>query len=606
MKTVILLVALETDCYRRRVRIEALEQRRLLAADAFQIFGTDGDDVMSINAGPYGAQVTLNGATQSFTYDDANGIEVLGGGGNDTIDIVAHDVGDVTVRGGGGNDDLLIHDSGHTGYYFGDAGDDNLRVYRSSWTQRIFSGGAGNDTVDFSGFVNEWFPVTVTLDNVANDGSPTELSSGMDPGPDNVLDDVERIIGTPGPDTMVGSDHDEIFIARGGDDIVSGGGGNDLIQAGAGNDTLSGGDDADTLNAGSGDDSIDSGSSDTVIDPASAPVSEGELRVNGTSGDDVIKLTYDSLDDSITVNINGTLSVADARDISHIRIVGGAGNDYIRAETGVDSTILGDDTVSAGGNDTIISGWSNDQIYGGGGNDYLMGRGGLDSLYGEAGDDTLVGGADDDSLDGGDGNNVLIAGDADVPAEPAPVAPTDSTLPSSPSMTVALARKALRITGTVGDDQILLRRRASKAGMLEVIVNGVKSSYRFASLKQVIVDANAGNDVITFDASLNGNRFDARIYGGAGDDNITGSANADRICGGDGNDTVNAGGGNDSVYGDAGNDRLYGGDGTDYLCSGLGKDILRGGAGRDKLAVVSKQRADLRNNSGDRIVQELL
>src|SRR5437762_13905245 len=108
MKTVKHFVAaLPIDRSLKLVRIEPLEQRRLLAGDAFQIFGTDGDDVMQINAGPSSAQVQLNGTTQTFTYEDGSGIDVLGGGGNDTIDVVAYGM-DVTLHGGNGNDDLLI------------------------------------------------------------------------------------------------------------------------------------------------------------------------------------------------------------------------------------------------------------------------------------------------------------------------------------------------------------------------------------------------------------------------------------------------------------------------------------------------------------------
>ena len=47
---------------------------------------------------------------------------------------------DVTVHGGAGDDSILIYSPHHNGFYFGDAGDDTFRVYRSSWTARDFHG----------------------------------------------------------------------------------------------------------------------------------------------------------------------------------------------------------------------------------------------------------------------------------------------------------------------------------------------------------------------------------------------------------------------------------------------------------------------------------
>jgi Ca2+-binding RTX toxin-like protein len=94
-------------------------------------------------------------------------------------------------------------------------------------------------------------------------------------------------------------------------------------------------------------------------------------------------------------------------------IVGGAGDDCIKAS-------LGNDKLYAGkGNDTIIGGPGNDLIFGGPGSDRLFGEGGKNQIYagtgntllvGGAGSNLLVGGPGKDQLFGGRGHDVLLAG----------------------------------------------------------------------------------------------------------------------------------------------------------------------------------------------------
>jgi Ca2+-binding RTX toxin-like protein len=85
-------------------------------------------------------------------------------------------------------------------------------------------------------------------------------------------------------------------------------------------------------------------------------------------------------------------------------IYGGGGNDLING-AGVSDLIFGgygNDTIHGnGGDDTIYGDAGNDQLWGGGGNDSIVGSSGQDSLFGEAGNDTLSGGTQTDRLDGG-------------------------------------------------------------------------------------------------------------------------------------------------------------------------------------------------------------
>lgn len=104
----------------------------------------------------------------------------------------------------------------------------------------------------------------VTLDGQPDDGVPGEG--------DNVFSDVEDITGTPGPDTIIGSDTNNDITGGGGEDVLQGMGGNDRIR---GSGTLSGGlgDDnlvasrngrVDTVNCGGGQDWADVDQTDLV------------------------------------------------------------------------------------------------------------------------------------------------------------------------------------------------------------------------------------------------------------------------------------------------------------------------------------------------------
>ena len=84
--------------------------------------------------------------------------------------------------------------------------------------------------------------------------------------------------------------------------------------------------------------------------PATIVGTEGNDRINGTPGDDVI------------VGLGG-------RD----RIAGGAGNDLI---------------CGYGGHDTVSGGPGADRLFGGGGRDHIMGNKGRDRIDGGKGQDT--------------------------------------------------------------------------------------------------------------------------------------------------------------------------------------------------------------------------
>ncbi|HTL30447.1 MAG TPA: calcium-binding protein [Tepidisphaeraceae bacterium] len=184
------------------------------------------------------------------------GMNVIGGEGNDTLrggsgpDLIKGNTGNDSEYGNGGNDQL-----------FGDEDQDLLDG--GTGADRI-SGGTGNDNATYA---TRTTPVTVTIDGVANDGTP---ASGTTPGEgDNVLTDVENLTGGFAGDKLTGSSAANIIYGAGGADQINGldgndnligGGGNDTIHGNAGGDKISGGSDNDQLFGDAGRDSIDGGS----------------------------------------------------------------------------------------------------------------------------------------------------------------------------------------------------------------------------------------------------------------------------------------------------------------------------------------------------------
>jgi Ca2+-binding RTX toxin-like protein len=176
-----------------------------------------------------------------------------------------------------------------------------------------------------------------------------------------------------------------------------------------------------------------------------------------------------------------------------------------------------------------------------------------------------------------------------------PVTPPQT--PSNQLSSMSFSKGTLSITGTSGDDQIILSRLPSDPSKLKVSFNGKTSVYKLSDVSQIVIHGGDGNDTIAFNEKSGKIAIASKIYGDAGNDNITGGSGVDRIYGGDGNDWIEGGGGNDVIYGEAGNDRLFGGAGRDHIDGGAGVNVLRGEDGVDSLFANAGD--DLRGNKGD-------
>lgn len=248
-----------------------------------------------------------------------------------------------------------------------------------------------------------------------------------------------------------------------------------------------------------------------------------------------------------------------------------------------------------------------DQINGGAGDDILRGFGGADTLDGGAGADRFIWNAGDgaDRVEGGaDADTAFFAGDRFVVSSSAGhalatnLAETvdlhgvetlnlhgstagasftvgDLTTTDVRQVAIGLdaAANAVVLTGAATGDlfevQILnggtLRAFDTVAGVLQTIV-----ASKLDSTDQVTIDAGAGNDSITLEASPGVvGPAPMSAHGGTGDDTLTGSA------------------GSDLLFGDAGDDRIVSGGGADRIDGGAGADIqlISGGNGVDTVTL---------------------
>jgi Ca2+-binding RTX toxin-like protein len=174
--------------------------------------------------------------------------------------------GNDSLNGGAGNDHLL-----------GENGNDTLN---GGVGADVVSGGAG---LDVATYATRNVQVTVTIGSGANDGATAEK--------DNVLDDVEGVVGGSGPDLLTGED---------GANTLSGGAGADHLNGLGGDDTLNGGTGADTLAGGSGDEHIIGGPNPD--------------KITGGTGDDTIN-AQDGAKDTIDCGTGNDRVTVDAIDV---------------------------------------------------------------------------------------------------------------------------------------------------------------------------------------------------------------------------------------------------------------------------------------------------
>ncbi|MGA2233021.1 MAG: putative Ig domain-containing protein, partial [Tepidisphaeraceae bacterium] len=347
--------------------------------------GTDLNDVASISYSDGNVIVTIDALTDTFALSSVTGINIDLGLGNDSITLGAG-VPAVNFNGGAGNDSVIANNSA-ADTLAGGAGDD-----------RIVGGGKGS--------------------SLSGNGGNDILA------PENRH---ETVNGGGGNDTVSGAGHDSMRGGAGDDIFLDGGVKKDSINGGAGlnfaqynpTDVMSNiyeafdppapatpsvngavvSSDLSELSA----DSLVGGTAD-ASGVVSAGVVDGELKVTGTSGPDVISVTLNGAGTKLKVVGNGASAGSfKLSGLTGIHANGGPGADSITIGSTVTlpATLLGN-----GGADTLVGGDGDNVLIGGAGGDSLVGGAGTNLLVPDGNTSFLTGPAGNDTLDGGTGFSI--------------------------------------------------------------------------------------------------------------------------------------------------------------------------------------------------------
>jgi Ca2+-binding RTX toxin-like protein len=327
-----------------------------------QVSGGDGNDAL---AGDDGVD-RMGGDDGEDRLDGGAGVDDLdGGGGRDAVvggdgdDLLQSTDGGDALEGGAGNDQLEGDDldnalSGGSGAdrlnSYGGAdrllGDDGDDVLSAGAGADVASGGGGRDTVSYD---ESFSGVAVSLNGAADDGAVGEG--------DNVLGDVEVVVGSAANDTLVagafavqlqGGVGDDTLVGSPQGDLLSGGAGADTMDGAGGPDALSGGDDLDAVTYAA--------RAGAVAVSVGTPGGDGQAG----EGDDVAADVERVIGTALADRLSGADGLA-------VELEGGGGNDQIALprETAVESQLgLGTSRAMCGTGTDTVTGGLDDQIDG--------------------------------------------------------------------------------------------------------------------------------------------------------------------------------------------------------------------------------------------------
>jgi Ca2+-binding RTX toxin-like protein len=546
----------------------------LALGDGADSFSAQGQNSLTITALGSGTQADVN-ASQPLT--------VFGGVGNDTL---KGGLGNDTLNGGEGND--LFQTNATTASVTADGAD-------------VYVGGAGTDTVDYSGrtvavnvsvaptMTNGWVKSTVSIFNASitdqqtliftgSGGAQTVTFGANDGNPVVGAAAILAAIGTPTGVNVTVGDRGELLVERdtagavtvagtaatalfGAASVTNNGttallsdandglsGENDDVRndvenltGGTANDVLTGSTFANLINGGGGDDNISGGPGGTCSGAGSDTDS-----LNGGDGNDIFQMGFAS-------------NCSDLLD-------GGAGSDYANFEMRTAALTIDIDGAADDGESAELDNVKAtiEGVLGGEGADIITGSAAADDLHGGLGADSLIGGAGNDSLNGGLGVDTLLGG-------------TGEDYFNEKDTADGLYVKATNVSGTGGD---LLNGGADfdkgdfarAATMTVTLCSSTNVTGAGACVGDTAnADTQDGDDITNVEY----------FVGGAGADSIIGSAADDIIEGGASGDTITGGAGNDTLYGEAGSDLLDGEGGDDTLDGAAGTNTLVGGGGDD-------------------------
>ncbi|WP_342242065.1 beta strand repeat-containing protein, partial [Inquilinus sp. OTU3971] len=366
------------------------------------IFGTSGNETISGTSNSdtiYGGSTTSPNGTGNDTVNAGNGSDTVYGG--DGADNLNGDQSNDTLIGGSGNDTLDGGSSTDTADYGQDGGtgavtvnlatgsatdsfgntdtlisieniigtalSDTIVSSVSDFTNNVFDGGNGTDTVNYSASTSA---LTVNLSS----GSASGTGIGTD-----TLTSIEIIRTGSGNDILTAAAAGSTLIAGAGTDQLNGGAGNDTLVGGAGNDTLTGNGGTDTADYGQ-----DGGSGAVTVNLASGSATDSFGNTD----------TLSSIENIVGTGLNDTI-VADITNGTSNSFSGGAGTDtvdYSATTNGLAVNLSAGTVTGTGiGTDSLVAieviktGSGNDTFTAGAG-----GLGGVTTLNGGGGTDTLT------------------------------------------------------------------------------------------------------------------------------------------------------------------------------------------------------------------------
>lgn len=521
---------------------------------------------------PSNAQDFIDGGAGNDTIDGGRGDDVLIGGDGD--DLLAGGAGNDTITGGRGSD-VAVMGSGNDRFIWNQGDGSDIVDGQSGFDTLEFNGAGGGENISISANGNQ---ATLFRDL----GTITMNSKSVERIEVASLDGADTIT----VDNLFGTGVKQVAV--------------DLALPGGVGD---GDTDSVTVNGTTGINHINITASGTMVTvgglPAEVTIDHAEsgdrLSINGGGGSDTI---------DASALPAGTMVLT---------LDGGVGNDKIIGGGGDDMLIGGD------GSDTVTGGVGKDVASLGAGDDrFIWNQGdGSDIVEGEAGFDTLEFngfGAGESISISANGDRATLLRDLggitmDVKSveriEVAPLGGADNitvndltgTGVTQVAIDLAAAGTAhgdgqsdrVLVNATAGNDVITIDRKGST-----VTVSGLAETVTIAhaesALDRLTVSAGAGNDVI--DASqLPDGRIGLALNGDAGNDNILGSRGNDTVIGGVGADTAtlgagddafiwNQGDGSDTVDGQGGFDTLVfngatGGEATDISANGTQATLVR-------------------------------
>ncbi|MCE9521361.1 MAG: hypothetical protein K8S25_02880 [Alphaproteobacteria bacterium] len=415
------------------------------------IFGNGGNDLITAGAGNDFVQGGNGSDTFFATLSDGNDT-YDGGNGTDTYNLsntaaaaTVNLTTGVATSAETGTDTLTSIENvvGSNGVN-NITGNGGANVLRGLGGNDFLDGAGGTDTAAFSGNI-----ASHGFSLVGSNLVVTDNRAGSPDGTDTLTSIEAVLFGTASltlrlgtnnaaPETVNGTNADELLLGFNGNDTLNAGGGDDTLIGGAGTDTQNGGTGDDTFVAtiGDGNDTIVGGNNTDTLDlsagTVAASVNLGSVAaqlISAQFGTD----TLSSIENVIGGSAGDTLT--GANNVSNV-IQGGGGNDTLNGGTGAgtDTAVFsgsvgsygfslglgtnlvvndnragspdGQDTLSnfeavqfgaqtftlrqgTGGIETVTGAGGADLLLGFNGADILDGDGGADAMFGGAGADTF-------------------------------------------------------------------------------------------------------------------------------------------------------------------------------------------------------------------------